>query len=998
MPPNSLVEWMIGQNVSTTQKKKISTFREVVRLQVATDDESGEDSILLTYPRTHLQGNISGATPPGKKVRFDQKPALKDNSSPISQSSSSLSGSSEEKPKKVAAKSICEISDSDQDSEPHPTCSCADCRVGRRRARRLARLNKKLLESSSDASSDTTEAREPVVEPKKDNPPPKKNEPKKKAAKNKSPKSAAPEPVPVVSEASDTPGETTEGTQTEGDTDNEVAAVTPPPAPPDEKKQPAGKKTKNGGGNVGKGKQVKKAKSTEEQDSDNKEKEAQADIASQVVIKSPTADKPLQLPPYSQESNIRPPNLLMPVKAQVLQVEHAIETPDDPRPNAFVDNQYGVLRVYHGPAYGNALGNLYPRRSWSGKNLPLGAPHPMHNPYIHGFGQHAQGQGHGGAVQDDQAPHSMIHPGWYTIPGGDGRMMPAVNQWGIPNPGYQPPAPVAPIPNPPAATAQAPETGGISLKFDSHGRPITSGSAKGSNKDQGWATNVAPPPPTAGPGSHRSQQGSNKDPWKTNGWGSNMPWGDGASGENAKAASHPAKGSNRGDNVWGGNTGAAQGWGPPHDGSNRGNRQNNNSGGQWAADANDQTRVKGWGGGGGGSNVSKKESALPGWPSHSPKCPPRQNPWASSNSGPNNEGSAGGNVRWNDPQAGTTGDWGGGGGASGDNWNAWGMGSQTNNFGWNEPPKNTSERASNGGWSAQPGGNSNVAWGGSGSQRNDPAPDAPVDGPSDTRPQGSPLANQDTGRNDWNNAGPGGSTSWERGGGGANGNWSYNNVGGPPNDGGGGWGRSGSTKGTPPRPPSIPASQWQNAPDPPPADATKPPSNSGSGAGNWDTRSKHSGGSGEKTNDGDKGDGAERMPCTWPTPLPSAHPDGGWPSNGSGNGKITDKGVPEAFFGPAGPSNVCDQHVPSDNNIGGAPNGGWTNAPNDNQNNNWSGGGGGGNWNSSNVGRTVSTAGDGGYGPAGNAGPISEIPAWGDPTAAQSTRPESQQQKTDNIW
>ncbi|TLD12546.1 uncharacterized protein PgNI_04523 [Pyricularia grisea] len=1004
MPPNSLVEWMIGQNVSTTKQKKISTFREVVRLQVATDDESGEDSILLTYPRTHQSGKTLAATPPGKKVRFDQKPALKDSSSPISLSSSSSSGSSEEKPKKVATQTICEISDSEEDSEPHPTCSCADCRVGRRRARRLARLNKKLQESSSDASSDTAEASEPVPEPKKDNPLPKKNEAKKKAGKNKSPKKPAPEPAPIVSEASDTPGETTEGTQTEGDTDNEAPAVTPPPAPQEEKKEPAGKKTKNGGGNVGKGKQEKKVKNTDEKvsdnkekNSDNKEKEALIETASQVFIKSQTTDKPLQLPPYSQESNIRPPNLLMPVKAQVLQVEHAIETPDDPRPNAFVDNQYGVLRVYHGPAYGNALGNLYPRRSWSGKDLPLGAPHPMHNPYIHGFGQHSQGQGHGGAVPDGQGPHSMMPPGWYAIPGGDGHLMPAINQWGMPNTGYQPPPPDVPIPNPPAATAQPPETGGISLKFDSHGRPITSGSARGSNKDQGWGTNIAPPTPTAGPGSHRSQQGhgSNKDPWKTNGWASNMPWGDGASGENAKEASNQGKGSNR-DNAWGGNTGAPQAWGSAHGGSNRSNRQNGNNGGQWATDANNQTGTKGWGGG--GSNVSKKESALPGWPTHSPKCPPPQNPWASSNSGPNNEGSAGANGGWNDPKSKTTGDWGGGGGASTNNWNAWGTGSQTNNIGWNEPPKNTSERASNGGWNAQPSGNSNVAWGGGGSQRNDPAPDAPVDGPSDARPQGSHPANQDVGPNDWNNPGPGDSTNWGKRGGGANSNWSYNNVGGAPNDEGGGWGRSGSTKGTPPRPPSIPANQLQSAPNPPQDDTTKPPSDSGSGAGNWDTRSRHSGGGGKQVNDGDKGDGAERMPCTWPTPLPSAHPDGGWPSDGSGNDKITDKEVPEAFFGPVGPSNVCDQPATSDNNVGGAPNAGWANAPSDNQNNNWTGGGGGGNWNSSNVGGAVSTGGDGGYGPAGNAGPISEIPPWGDATAAQSTRPEPQQQKPNNIW
>ncbi|KAI1268548.1 hypothetical protein F5Y18DRAFT_375839 [Xylariaceae sp. FL1019] len=72
-------------------------------------------------------------------------------------------------------------------------------------------------------------------------------------------------------------------------------------------------------------------------------------------------------------------------RASIMQVEHAVEVPNDPRPNAFYDNGTGTMRVYHGPAYGNPSGVLYPKQVYNIKNTPVGVPHPTLNPWYNGF-------------------------------------------------------------------------------------------------------------------------------------------------------------------------------------------------------------------------------------------------------------------------------------------------------------------------------------------------------------------------------------------------------------------------------------------------------------------------------------------------------------------------------------------------------------------------------------------------------------------------------------
>lgn len=92
----------------------------------------------------------------------------------------------------------------------------------------------------------------------------------------------------------------------------------------------------------------------------------------------------------------RRPNYIEPVRAEVVQTERVMETPEDPPPNAYYDAEHNIIRVYHGPVWGgNPNQSLYPRRDASQRPMPLGMPHPTQNPYFYGFNDQAQPPPHG---------------------------------------------------------------------------------------------------------------------------------------------------------------------------------------------------------------------------------------------------------------------------------------------------------------------------------------------------------------------------------------------------------------------------------------------------------------------------------------------------------------------------------------------------------------------------------------------------------------------------
>lgn len=113
------------------------------------------------------------------------------------------------------------------------------------------------------------------------------------------------------------------------------------------------------------------------------ESEAEVEIPKKTKIKK--TKKTVRFSPANPVQNMRHPGLLLPPRTSVMHVEHAVETPQDPRPNAFYDNESGTTRVYHGPAYGNPSGMLYPHRAYDYRDLPVGVPRPTQNPWYNGF-------------------------------------------------------------------------------------------------------------------------------------------------------------------------------------------------------------------------------------------------------------------------------------------------------------------------------------------------------------------------------------------------------------------------------------------------------------------------------------------------------------------------------------------------------------------------------------------------------------------------------------
>ena len=124
----------------------------------------------------------------------------------------------------------------------------------------------------------------------------------------------------------------------------------------------------------------------------------------------------------------RRPHYIEPVRAEVVQTERVMETPQDPPPNAYYDAEHNIIRVYHGPVWGgNPNQSLYPRRDSSMRPLPIGMPHPTQNPYYYGFNNPPPQQ------QQQQQPQPQPGPENFPVTQG----MPT-NAWAAmcPPPGY----------------------------------------------------------------------------------------------------------------------------------------------------------------------------------------------------------------------------------------------------------------------------------------------------------------------------------------------------------------------------------------------------------------------------------------------------------------------------------------------------------------------------------------------------------------------------------
>ena len=454
----------------------------------------------------------------------------------------------------------------------------------------------------------------------------------------------------------------------------------------------------------------------------------------------------------------------MPIKSQVLQVEHAVETPDDPRPNAFVDNQHGVCRIYHGPAYGNPYASLYPQRTASGSPLPVGVPHPLKNPYYYGF--EPQNSRELGAYPN-------MPPGFPPIPplGAQQSFMPfpfvqapqqQAGQDATPVPHPSPPNNIVPDRGPASNNLnRTPDRGDGQPQYGFSGIPpvdllspraiaarfsqAPTQSNRSQDKDKGWTTNVVPTPPPGAGGSasfRRQSPNGNRSGGNRNSPANGDGWGGGNSGNSQQASNKTGSGRGLSPNDIGGD-----GWG----------------GGGWDTQGNKAGTDNGWGkaNGWGGSNHSN--SAQPdnsGWsPNNNNNNNNSNNGWGGSNRGSNSGSNNNNNNNSN---------------------NNWGGGSGRNST-RNSPG---SERANN-----MPG-----AWN---YPSNNAGPTSRQVSTGHNSPRTSFNGNQ--GQGNWGGSASGGDNGWGGGGGGADG-WgggSANND----NNNTGGWGSSGWGDNSAPIPP-----------------------------------------------------------------------------------------------------------------------------------------------------------------------------------------------------
>jgi hypothetical protein len=386
--PGSFCEWVIGTTIESALGPipKRPPRRDVLRLELSTDDESETDRIKITYPRTRNSSSPKQTEVRVKKVRFEdghpRKSALKKAEAVVSESDDEPTSDSEtdasaeetseqsseeeenlpakpQKSKKNKRKKMkkrpetaktAESTESDEDSEPHPTCKCTRCIQGRQKAKRQKKAkNKKDQASLSDGPCE--------------------NEKPRKSKKSKTKKTKD------MSESSETD---TDATDTSAESEKEQSEEGQVVKKPKQKTQDDKAKPR--------------AKEKEKKLAYNSQAEETKEDAAQLSDTSPkNKNKKGNYPEASPLPHPRRPHYIEPVRAEVVQTERVIETPQDPPPNAFYDAEHNIVRVYHGPIWGaNPNHSLYPRRDASLRPLPIGVPHPTQNPYYYGFASVAQ--------------------------------------------------------------------------------------------------------------------------------------------------------------------------------------------------------------------------------------------------------------------------------------------------------------------------------------------------------------------------------------------------------------------------------------------------------------------------------------------------------------------------------------------------------------------------------------------------------------------------------
>ncbi|KAI0180294.1 hypothetical protein GGR52DRAFT_237488 [Hypoxylon sp. FL1284] len=429
MPPNSFCEWVVGQNLPRNRAPKKP--RPVFSLALETDDEAEKDTLRLTYPRTgrHRQAGRAGRAGRGRatddrKVQFKesvQTPATKH-----ANSRRALSLDTE-----VSSEPETSPGESTTDDGLILDCPCTDCVSARRRLRKLKRGKARTKNYQTDSSEDDSrddpasvharhkakKAKEAESIKSKGNRSGKnsksKKRPQAKRGKEKPESEAESTDAAEVGTDTDTKVETdagtteaeTTGVETEAESEKEVPKAKPKKKSKEKQSSAVVSQSKKGK----KGKQVSQDQQTDSDAQQEENSKAPDKVVTSLYHhggtpnKTPRAGKvkarsrskprsrsktrPRSHAPPNPPPELRQGNFFFSPSPRVVQVEHAVEVQDDPRPNAYFDNAAGVMRVYHGAAYGNPYGSLYNSRVYGTQNLPLpvGSPHPAQNPWHNGL-------------------------------------------------------------------------------------------------------------------------------------------------------------------------------------------------------------------------------------------------------------------------------------------------------------------------------------------------------------------------------------------------------------------------------------------------------------------------------------------------------------------------------------------------------------------------------------------------------------------------------------
>lgn len=404
MPPHSFTEWMLGQNLS--RNRVSSQPRAVFSVELETDDESESDILKLAYPRTGRYRQDRS-----KKVHFSEEAHRTRAKKAVIQSPPDSDTEVSSNPDA----GVDEVT-----TKPIVTCPCAHCTSARRKSKRANQTRvhgrKQDIDSSMDESEDNAahiharhkakkaaevEARKSKGgKSKQKGKPHPKTQPKKGKEKSESEvettNAAESETEPEAESGAGTDAATTEDETTEGETtQNETEAESEKEASDNKGKkktkgkqlnkkkkqlspsQDQGKKGKqqDGGQKKKKGKQQK-----EELEEDSSDDDREAPTSRRWDMEKPS--KKVRFEPSPPRSPLVGTGLIMRPQTRILQVEHAIETHNDPRPNTFYDDASGRMRVYHGQIYGSQSGSLYPFKAH--ESLPAGTSRPAQNPFCSG--------------------------------------------------------------------------------------------------------------------------------------------------------------------------------------------------------------------------------------------------------------------------------------------------------------------------------------------------------------------------------------------------------------------------------------------------------------------------------------------------------------------------------------------------------------------------------------------------------------------------------------